>query len=559
MTTDSPTREHAGLASTFANSGLRRMYGAEVISGAGDGVFWVALVVFLADEPRFGLWLTLAVIARLAPRALLSLSAGSMVDRSRLRTLVVTTELVRAGLMLALAIMVAEGVSPLLALLVVLASYTVAVPTRPALSAIVPAVAGEGHLAGACAVLSTIRQLMTFVGPLLGVVVAAWSAAAGFAVNAITFALSALILAGISGVPDRPPVERMDGTTREPAVRLGLVESAVDGARTVRSIGALPALVVLIGVMYFVRGAEMVLHVYVVRDQLDTGVGDIGLLGGAIGLGALLAMPIAARAAGSRSPVRPVLVSIVLTALPTAALAIITQTIWACAVLVFVGVGMVVFEVVIVVMVQRVTPSDSLGRVFGAVNGAANAGKLVGAVAAPVLVAVLGLDVSLIVVAVSLLVIGALATRPLVTIGRLADRRQRSLAPTVEVLAKLAIFEGASRQSLERIAAEVGELTVGEGTVVVRQGDEPDNLYVTIRGSLRVTVGGREVGQLGDGDWFGEIGLIDRRPRTASVTSSTETVLWRIPGQTFLSALEDAGAPPSALLDSIADRLSTHR
>jgi CRP/FNR family cyclic AMP-dependent transcriptional regulator len=160
---------------------------------------------------------------------------------------------------------------------------------------------------------------------------------------------------------------------------------------------------------------------------------------------------------------------------------------------------------------------------------------------------------------VSLLVIGALATRPLVVVGRLADRRQRSLAPTVEVLAKLAIFEGASRQSLERIAAEVGELTLGEGTVVIRQGDQPDNLYVAIRGSLRVTVDGREVGQLGDGDWFGEIGLLDGRPRTASVTSSTETVLWRIPGSTFLSALEDAGAPPSALLDSIADRLSTHR
>lgn len=132
MITDYQHRDRVGLASSFANPGLRRMFGAEAISGAGDGVFWVALVVFLSDQPRFGLWLTLAVIARLAPRALLSLPAGSMVDRSRLRSLVVTTELVRAVLMLALAFMVERGVSALPALLIVLASYTVAVPTRPA-------------------------------------------------------------------------------------------------------------------------------------------------------------------------------------------------------------------------------------------------------------------------------------------------------------------------------------------------------------------------------------------------------------------------------------------
>jgi predicted MFS family arabinose efflux permease len=553
MTVDHEQREHSGLLSSLSNPGLRRIYGSEMVSGAGDGVFWVALVVFLSDQPHFGVWLTLAVIARLAPRAVLSLSAGSMVDRSDLRVLIVATELVRAALMLALAALVAADVSALPVLLVVLASYTVAVPTRPALSAIVPSVAGERHLAGANAVLSTIRQVMTFVGPLLGVVVVAVSPQAGFVVNAATFTVSGLVLAGLRGV--RSAEHETGGTT----VRLGLMSSAVDGVRVVRSVAALPALVALIGIMYVVRGAEMVLHVYVVRDQLDVSVDAIGLLGGAIGLGAVVAMPIAVRAAGSRSPVRPILASIVLTALPTVALAVITRTFWACLVLVFVGIGMVVFEVVIVVMVQRVSPPDSLGRVFGAINGAANTGKLVGAVVAPVLVAVFDLDAALVIVALVVLVVGVAATRPLVVIGRVADERKRSLAPTVRVLRGLAIFDGASQQSLERIAAEVGEFAVGEGSVVIRQGDEADDLFLVVDGSLRVTVGDREVGRLVDGEWFGEIGLLDRRPRTATVTATADTRLWRIPGSTFLSVLEDAGAPPSALVESIADRLSTHR
>jgi len=108
---------------------------AEAVSGAGDGIFWVALVVFLADQPQFGLWLTIAVIARLAPRALLSLPAGSLVDRSNLRRLIVSIECSRAALMATLAVMVSRDVGAPVVLLIIAVSYTVAAPTRPALSA----------------------------------------------------------------------------------------------------------------------------------------------------------------------------------------------------------------------------------------------------------------------------------------------------------------------------------------------------------------------------------------------------------------------------------------
>lgn len=556
MSVDSPERERSGLAASFRNAGLRKLYGAEIISGAGDGIFWVALVVFLADQPRFGLWLTFAVIARLAPRALLSLPAGSLVDRSNVRRLIVAIEFSRAALMAVLAVMVSQDVASPVVLVIMVASYSIAAPTRPALSAVVPAIAGERHLAVANAVLSTIRQVMTFVGPLLGVAVAAWSPSAGFAVNAATFAVSGAILATVRRIPHRVRPEHVTtGRSRGP----GLISSYRDGFIVVRAIRELPPLVALIGVMYVVRGAEMVLHVYVVRDLLGAPVNDIGLLGGAIGLGALLAMPLAARAANSLSPVRPILAALAFTALPTAALAAITETVWACAVLVFVGVGMVVFEVVIVVMVQRVTPAASLGRVFGAINGASNTGKLLGAIAAPALIALVGLEAALGVIAVGLLVAGAAALRPLVVIGRLAAARQRDLEPRVRTLMALGIFEGASEAALERIAADVVPVDVAAGTTVICEGDQPDDLYIVVSGSLAVSVEGRPVGTLGVDDWFGEIGLFDQRPRTATVTVVDDATLWCIPGETFLSVLENAGSAPSALFDGIADRLAAHR
>jgi MFS family permease len=341
--------------------------------------------------------------------------------------------------------------------------------------------------------------------------------------------------------------------------RHGPLSSFVDGIGEVRRVAALPPVVALIGVRYFARGAEMVLFVYVVRDELGAPVEQVGLLTGAVGLGALAAMLIAARATDTSTPVRPIVYSLLATALPMAALALVTSSWAAAAVLLVVGAGMVVFEVVIVVMVQRITPPSRLGRVFGAVNGASNTGKLAGALVAPLLIATLGVDGSLVVVAAGVLLGGLAAAWPLVAIGRVAAERQRQLAPTVSLLHGLPIFEGASGPTLERIAMELVECEVAAGTVVIAQDEPADDLYVARSGTLVVSRDGVEIGSIAAGDWFGEIGLLEHRPRTATVTAIEPTAVWRIPGAVFLDALDDAGAPPSALLEGIADRLATHR
>ena len=557
MSVDDGSRARTGLASTLRNGGLRKLYGAEIVSGIGEGILWVSLVVFLSDQPRFGLWLTLAVVARLAPRAFLSLPAGSLVDRSSLRLLVVSTEFSRGVIMAGVAVVVALDGPPVVVLVLISLSYVVAAPIRPALSSIVPSVAGERHLAGANAVLSTVRQIMTFVGPLVAVPVAASSPALGLGLNAVSLAISAALLAAVRGIPDRSKRVRSDRT--RPSGGVNPLAASIDGIRAVRSIRVLTPLVALIGVVSFVRGAEMVLYVYVVRDQLGDDVERVGLLSGAVGLGALLAMPIAARAADSVSPVRPIVFALLVTALPTAMLAVITTTFAASAVLVLVGVGMVVFEVMVVVTVQRITPPSALGRVFGAINGASNTGKLLGALVAPGLVAALGVEGALIVVASVVAVVGAAVVWPLVTIGRLSASRQRELSPLVEVLRGLAIFEGASGPSLERIAGEMVERDLPAGVVVIAQGEPADDLYVSRVGELVVTRDGVEVGAVGADDWFGEIGLIEERARTATVTTVEPTTVWQIPGEVFLDALDDAGAAPSALLEAMAERIASHQ
>jgi len=70
-------------------------------------------------------------------------------------------------------------------------------------------------------------------------------------------------------------------------------------------------------------------------------------------------------------------------------------------------------------------------------------------------------------------------------------------------------------------------------------------------GDVEVTnTAGRILRQMTDPDYFGEIGLIRRTPRTATVTAVTPCELWRIPADAFLSALSEAGVS-GALSDTV--------
>jgi ATP-binding cassette subfamily B protein len=134
----------------------------------------------------------------------------------------------------------------------------------------------------------------------------------------------------------------------------------------------------------------------------------------------------------------------------------------------------------------------------------------------------------------------------------------------VDVLASLAIFSGAPRQALEALADRASRESVPAGTVVIREGEAPDDFFVVLDGVLDVSSIGesgeqRELGALATGDHFGEIGLLEELPRTATVVATTDSSLLRIPGEDFVAAVNQAPSMSGTLVDGIVGRLSrTH-
>jgi MFS family permease len=523
--------------------GVRRIIAMEIVSGIGDGVFWVAFMVLLFRLGAGASGVALAVVVRLGPRALLGVPAGVIADRFDRRRLLVDLDATRSLCMLVLALLASNGSGQAPLLFVVLVAYVLAAPYRPALTAGLPHVAGESGLSTANARISTVRQVMTFVGPLLGAAVAKWTTIeTAFVVNAVTFAIAAVLMYSVPAL-----------STSTTAARRSVVEQ-----RRGPSLRATPGLVVvgsLVAVMYAIRGSELVLYTLVAADRLGLGSAGVGLLTGAVGLGALAVMPLAPRLADSNRPDLMLILSLALTAVPLAALGVIRSPVVGSLALVVVGAGVVVFEVVSVVLLLRLADPSMLGRVFGLVGSLSNGGKLVGAMTAPLLVASVGVGGALVASGALAAAAALLSVGPLRRLRVSTAAEQARVRPIADVLASLPLFEGASPTVLQRLASLVREEECPAGTVVIEQGAIADDLFVVRAGEFEATVGDVRVNELGRNDWFGEIGLLQGRPRTATVTARTAGVVWRVPGAAFLDALNDGASAPTALLDEMSRRL----
>src|SRR5215217_2735641 len=91
----------------------------------------------------------------------------------------------------------------------------------------------------------------------------------------------------------------------------------------------------------------------------------------------------------------------------------------------------------------------------------------------------------------------------------------------VEALKRAPLFQGLSRKELVQLARLSDDLEVAPGKVLCKEGETGQEFFVIIDGKVEVKAKGRRVASLGAGDFVGEIALLERIPRTATVTAET--------------------------------------
>lgn len=126
----------------------------------------------------------------------------------------------------------------------------------------------------------------------------------------------------------------------------------------------------------------------------------------------------------------------------------------------------------------------------------------------------------------------------------------------IEVLQKMALFRYLGYQDLVRILGITEVRSYQDGNIVVREGEDGEALFLVLEGGVRVYVGDQTVSQLGSGQHFGEMALIDRSPRSASVASVGSTKLLVMKRQHFIELVRSEHAIAVKLLWNFVGALS---
>jgi CRP/FNR family cyclic AMP-dependent transcriptional regulator len=127
--------------------------------------------------------------------------------------------------------------------------------------------------------------------------------------------------------------------------------------------------------------------------------------------------------------------------------------------------------------------------------------------------------------------------------------------PKIELLSKVQMFSSLNKKELGLIARSADVVTVKPGTEIVTQGTPGHEFYLVVSGQAIVRRNGRKIATLGPGQYFGELALLDRGPRSATVTAETEVELAIISQREFLAVLNQVPAVAYKLLVSMASRL----
>lgn len=354
MTVEAHARPAFRRAAVLRNGRFRLLFSANLASGIGNWLALIALQVAVYDRTHSGWWVGALLIANLLPSILLGLLFGPLVDRLSRKGLMIASDVGRLAVFCALPFV---GSATAIVALSAVAGVGNAF-FRPAVIAGVPNLVSDEELPDANAILQLVEWGTTAIGPLLGgVIVAASGPHLAYWTNAVTFAISALLVARIPGrlLQSERPISR------------GHWSDLGEGFQTVLRSRELLTVLVVWTITMIPLAAVNLAEIFLAKRTLDAGDFGFGLLWAASGCG-LVAGGLLTNRIVQRFGTRAVYPrALLLWALGTAGAAA-SPDIWLAALgMAVAAVGNGVGVVVNITLVQRGAPDHLRGRALTAI------------------------------------------------------------------------------------------------------------------------------------------------------------------------------------------------
>jgi len=128
----------------------------------------------------------------------------------------------------------------------------------------------------------------------------------------------------------------------------------------------------------------------------------------------------------------------------------------------------------------------------------------------------------------------------------------------IDHLQQVPLFSACSRDELRKVSRRTTDIPVPEGRALVNEGDRGLEFFVIVGGRAKVSRRGRKVGELGPGDFFGELSLLVDAPRNATVTALTPMETIVLSRKEFDAALADAPRMTRKIMSGMASRLAEY-
>ena len=126
----------------------------------------------------------------------------------------------------------------------------------------------------------------------------------------------------------------------------------------------------------------------------------------------------------------------------------------------------------------------------------------------------------------------------------------------VELLKSVPLFSKLDKKALEDVAHIADEIDLPAGKEMATEGDRGREFFVLLKGEAEVTRGGEKINTMREGDFFGEIALVTKMPRTATVTATREVDVLVITERAFDSLLKKSPTIGRAVAEALAERVA---
>lgn len=131
-------------------------------------------------------------------------------------------------------------------------------------------------------------------------------------------------------------------------------------------------------------------------------------------------------------------------------------------------------------------------------------------------------------------------------------------AAYVEYLSHVPIFKGLPAREREAVARSLKERVYEPGAVIVKQGDPGIGFFLIVDGQVEVSHDGHHIRDMGPGEFFGELALLEERARTATVTAKARTRCLQLVRWDFRALLKEHPDMAVKLLEVVVQRLREH-